>query len=513
MFELMERFRHKILTVDEIAVKVGVRPRTRKVVMCHGVFDVVHPGHIRHLLFAKNKAPVLIVSLTADQHINKGNYRPHVPQELRAVNLAALEFVDYVLIDPNEKPLTNIKIIEPDFFAKGFEYSPEKQASEKTSEEVLVVNSYGGDLIFTPGDYVLSSSRYIQESPPNLKVEKLLMLMKRSNISFDEILGTLNQLSGKRVHVLGDTIVDSLTSCSMIGGQTKTPTISVKYEERLDLVGGAGIVAAHLKAAGAIVEFTTLLGHDSLGEFASRQLEAWGILPNIIFDSNRPTTNKNAIVVGDYRLIKVDTVDNSPITDSQLKAFCNFVSNSSAEAVLLSDFRHGIFNSRTISSILDSIPKKVFRVADSQVASRWGNILEFKGFDLITPNEREARFSLGDQDSGIRTLSASLYEESESKVLIMKLGEKGIITCTGKDSSTLDNYFVMDSFADKVVDPVGAGDALLAYSTLAMLSSNNPVIASIIGNLAAGCECEHNGNVPITPDHLIAKVESIRRGI
>lgn len=102
MFELMERFRHKILTVDEIAVKVGVRPRTRKVVMCHGVFDVVHPGHIRHLLFAKNKAPVLIVSLTADQHINKGNYRPHVPQELRAVNLAALEFVDYVLIDPTK---------------------------------------------------------------------------------------------------------------------------------------------------------------------------------------------------------------------------------------------------------------------------------------------------------------------------------------------------------------------------------------------------------------------------
>ena len=68
----------------------------------------------------------------------------------------------------------------------------------------------------------------------------------------------------------------------------------------------------------------------------------------------------------------------------------------------------------------------------------------------------------------------------------------------------------MDSFADQVIDPVGAGDALIAYSTLAMLASNNAVIASILGNLAAGCECEFDGNVPITPDLIEKKLRKIQ---
>ena len=74
--------------------------------------------------------------------------------------------------------------------------------------------------------------------------------------------------------------------------------------------------------------------------------------------------------------------------------------------MVFSDFRHGIFNRGTIPPLTAAIPPGAFRVADSQVASRWGNILEFQGFDLITPNEREARFALGDQDSVVRPLGA-----------------------------------------------------------------------------------------------------------
>jgi sugar/nucleoside kinase (ribokinase family) len=71
----------------------------------------------------------------------------------------------------------------------------------------------------------------------------------------------------------------------------------------------------------------------------------------------------------------------------------------------------------------------------------------------------------------------------------------------------------MDSFVDRLVDPVGAGDALLAYSTLSMLSTGNAIIASILGNLAAACECEHDGNVPITPTELKEKLKSIEQQI
>src|SRR3984885_9515058 len=150
MVSLMERYQHKIKTAEELRAIIGPPPRQKRVIMCHGVFDVVHPGHVRHLLYAKSKADVLVASITADHRITKGEHRPHVPQDLRAVNLAAFEVVDYVLVDPNTKPITNILILQPDFFAKGFEYTSTGMPP-KTAEEADAVRSYGGEIIFTPG--------------------------------------------------------------------------------------------------------------------------------------------------------------------------------------------------------------------------------------------------------------------------------------------------------------------------------------------------------------------------
>ncbi len=157
------------------------------------------------------------------------------------------------------------------------------------------------------------------------------------------------------------------------------------------------------------------------------------------------------------------------------------------------------------------MPERAYRVADSQVASRWGNITEFTGFDLITPNEREARFALADQDLGIRPLASNLYDAAQCKLLILKLGERGVLTCNSADHESLDSFFVIDSFVDKVVDPVGAGDALLAYATLAMLTNGDDAQAAIIGSIAAGCECECDGNIPVTPDHVRAKIDLIEK--
>ena len=509
---LTERYRHKIVTAQELHDKTGAPPRDVKVIMCHGVFDVVHPGHVRHLLYAKSKADILVCSLTADKHISKGAHRPHIPQELRAANLAAFEMVDYVVIDVNETPLKNINIIQPDYFAKGFEYTT-GGLPPKTAEEAVVVESYGGEMIFTPGDIVYSSSALINLAPPTIQYEKLQLILERYDISLDALRETINAMADKKVHVVGDTIVDSYTQCAMIGGQTKTPTMSVLFERKEDFSGGAAIVAKHIRAAGAQVVFTTVLGEDGLKDMVLEDLEECGVETNAVIDTTRPTVNKNAIVVGTYRLLKVDTLDNRSISDNVLSQMTDAVSNTAADAVVYSDFRHGIFNRRTIPEFINAMPKEVYKVADSQVASRWGNITEFCGFDLITPNEREARFALADQDSGIRPLASLLYDKAGCKLLMMKLGERGMLVCCNSDHSSLDSFYVVDTFVEQLVDPVGAGDALLAYSTLAMLVSNNDAQASILGAMAAACECEHDGNVPITPEAMLSKIDKIERRI
>ncbi|MBS29028.1 MAG: ADP-heptose synthase [Alphaproteobacteria bacterium] len=505
-------FQHKIKTPEEIAELIGPRPREQKAILCHGTFDVVHPGHIRHLLYAKEHADILIASLTCDVHVQKTSISPYVPEHLRAMSLAAFEMVDHVIIDPNPEPLEVLETIKPDLFAKGYEYT-DGALSPKTAAEKAVLDGYGGEFMFTPGDVVYSSTKLIHASPPNLSLEKLELLMQSEGIDFDRLRSALDKLRDASVHVVGDTIVDTYTETALIGGQTKTPTLSVRLESETQFVGGAGIVSKHLSAAGARVNFTTLLGDDSLKDMVLQDLAAAGVEVQPIISKSRPTTNKNAIVCDGYRLLKVDSVDNRAVSGDALAKLQDLVSGTKSDAVVFSDFRHGIFNHSTIPQLIGSIPENVFRVADSQVASRWGNICEFSDFDLITPNEREARFALGDQDSVIRPLAQKLFETAQCQNLILKMGERGLIAYRrghdiGRDHRA---YFVVDSFVDDLRDAVGAGDALLAYATLAHVTDGNPVVAAVLGALAAAAECELDGNIPVAPDAIYERIDKVER--
>ncbi len=504
-------FRRKIKSAQELQEIVGPRPRKKKVIMCHGTFDVVHPGHIRHLIYARSKGDILVASLTSDEHIRKANFRPFVPEELRAMNLAALETVDYVIIDPNPTPIENLKTLQPDYFAKGYEYV-NGGLHPRTEEEVKVLESYGGEVIFTPGDIVYSSSNLIETAPPNLRTEKLLALMEAEGLGFQDFHAALSKIAGLRVHVVGDTIVDSYTHTTLIGGNTKTPTFSVRRDHQDDFAGGAAVVAKHLRAAGAEVVFSTVLGDDAFKDFVLDEMSDAGVDCRAIVDPTRPTTNKNAFIAGGYRLLKVDTLDNRTISDKILAELQQGVEQTRSDALVFSDFRHGIFDRRTIPALIEAIPEGVYRVADSQVASRWGNILEFHGFDLITPNEREARFALGDQDSVVRPLGRLLYDRAGCKTLILKLGDRGSIVYRQRPNrEDVRSFLVVDSFTDNVLDAVGAGDALLAYSTLAMVATGNEVIAAVLGSFAAAVECEHDGNVPVAPDDVLGKLAQAER--
>src|SRR5260370_6559928 len=157
------------------------------------------------------------------------------------------------------------------------------------------------------------------------------------------------------------------------------------------------------------------------------------------------------------------------------------------------------------------MPRGAFGVADRKVASRWGNILEFKGFDVLTPNEREARFALADQDTGVRPLAAKLHEEADCKTVILKLGDRGVLTCRRGKENDPRSFFVVDSFADKVVDAVGAGAALLAYATLSLISDESAVAPSILGSMPAALACECDGNIPIGRSDLLGRIDLVEK--
>lgn len=496
--------RDKIKSIDELCKIIDELKLKNKIAMCHGVFDIVHPGHIRHLIYAKEQADILIVSLTTDKHINKGKDRPYVPEELRAINLSALEMVDYVIIDNNPTSIENILKLKPDYYIKGFEYKD--STNPRTKEEENIVSSYGGKIIFTPGDIVYSSTHLLSLHKPKLSIDKLLIIMESEKITFDDLLNVLHRLNNIKVHVIGDTIVDKYSYCSTLGQTTKTPTINIKRESTKMFIGGASIVAKQLRSLGAEVEFTTVIGNDDLKNFVVNNLD--GIKLNIIFD-NKPTTLKERFWSDGYKLLEVTTVDNRIISNDILNKIKSIISKNNNDIFIFSDFRHGIFNKSTIRSLLEPIPKYSIKVADSQVSNRWGNILDFRNFDIIFPNEKEARFALGNQDIGVKPLGSELYKKSKSKYMILKLGDKGSITYRSINENPR-NTFTLDSFVENLIDANGAGDAMLAMTSLAYKSSNNIVISSILGSLGAAVECENMGNVPITIKDIEEKIDRIR---
>lgn len=477
-------------------------------VMCHGTFDIVHPGHIRHLIYAKQQGDILIASCTADKFIEKGKDKPFIPEELRARNLAALEMIDHVIIDQNKTPIDNILLLKPDFFVKGFEYSKDG-IHPNTKEEIKAMSSYGGKIVFSPGDYVQSSSKLLTVKKPKISTEKLVAIMDSEGLTFKDILNTIDKFIGIKVHVVGDTIIDQYTFCSLLGQTTKTPTFSIKKESQNTYLGAAGVVSKHLKSLGADVTFTTIMGEDENREFAQNDLDEWGIKTNVIIDPSRPTTCKERFWADGYKLLQVDNVDSSRISDEITEKLTQSLKETKAEAIIFSDFRHGIFNPDSVKIFTKYLPKNIIKIADSQVSNRWGNILDFKNFDIIMPNEKEARFALIDQDSGVRPLGSNLYRKSKADNLILKLGEKGIMVFRDGTNNFRD-FFSIESFVENFVDGVGAGDSLLAATTLAYVQSKNIMISSILGNAASAVACEIEGNIPVKPEQIINIIDGIR---
>ena len=507
---LKKKFNNKILNsknLDQLIKKL--KKNNKKIVMCHGTFDLVHPGHIRHLFYAKRKGDVLIVSITGDKFVTKQSKGTYVPEDLRIRNLAALELVDYAFIDFNFKPLSLISKIKPNYFVKGYEYNLDNSINSNTLEEKSLVEKFGGKIIFSPGDVVYSSTKLQKTLKPNIKNDKFISLLKKEKISLKQIIYILKKKISLNIHVVGDLIIDKYNYCDLIGQSTKTPTFSVRpYKSEL-FVGGAGIVAKHLKAMGANVFFTSIAGSDEYKIYAEKDLKKNKIKTNILVNKNRKTVLKERFWNNDYKLLQVDYVDNEIIDKVNLKKIYDTLKKDKiSDCVVFSDFRHGMFNKEIINSYLNIINPNIIKVADSQVSSRWGNILDFKKVNIIFPNELEARFSLGDQDSGIRSIGTKLMKEAGCKNLVLKLGEKGSMVFRNTGFYPQD-FFPLDTFVRNKVDTIGAGDAYLSATTIFYCITKNIVLSSIIGNFAAAIACEQEGNIPITREHIISYINTL----
>lgn len=496
----------KIKTREELRAVIGPFPRQKSVALSVGIFDIVHPGHLRHLLYVKERAEILIACITSDRFVSQKEQKSFIPQDLRALNLAALEFVDYVLIDDNPSPIEAIKFLQPDLFAKGYEAF--SGGGEQQNEERDAVMEYGGEILLTPGDVTNLPSRFSNATEPQLSTAKLLVLMQAEGVTFDMLREAVSTADSLSIHVVGDVVMDLATATAPTGGVTKSPTVSVVIQRETSRIGAAGMVALHFVAAGCKVSVSTVLGEDKEKDLILSTLEKEKVHCAPVIDTTRPTPVTTTFIAQGHRLLRTNSFDNRIISEKVALKLSHSILQSSADCYVFCDYRFGIFARNTISSLVGAVPKGACKVADSHVASRWGNILDFQGFDLITPNEREARFALGDQDSTVRPLALEVFQRANCKLLLLKLGDRGVFVYRAASPGPK-SFFTVDSFAEKVVDAAGAGDAFLAYATIGMLKGRSGVVAAILGIFASAVACERGDHEPVTAADVLSKIKTI----
>lgn len=503
-------FQQKIVDLDMLLMQVEkARDDGKTIVQCHGCFDIVHPGHIRYLEFARRQGDILIVSVTGDSQVSKGVQRPYIPQALRAENLAALVFVDYVYI--NTTPIADevLSRIKPDIYVKGREY--EHSTDPAFLIEKNVVEENGGRIIFSSGEIVFSSSELIDQMSQSSESEsqRLKIVCQRHDVHEESIDQTLERFKNLRVLVVGDIVMDRYVLCDALGVASESPMMSLVQRDEQSYVGGAAIVARHLAALGASSFLLSAGNTDVQSKKVSELLTQEGVESELL-DCRPALVEKTRFLAEDTKLLKVDRAERQPLDSVSERQAATILEKQSkdADAVIFCDFGYGMITGSLLSRILPTIRHNVETIT-ADVSGGRNSLLDFRYVDLLCPTEREVRATLNDHDSGLSSIAWNLLAQTQSKHIFITLEKRGMVVFERRSQDRQSSDWAgrlqseqLPSFCHHVVDLLGCGDALLAASTLALATGASLMQTAYIGNATAAIEASIPGNHPVSVQRL-----------
>lgn len=482
---------------DLLAEKNRLKEEGKTIVFTNGVFDLLNPKHIEFLEKAKELGDILIVGINSDASVReiKGPKRPIIEEGERALMLASLFSVDYVIIFNEIIPLHLVDAVKPDVYVKGGDYKREKILEYEGG----LVEKYGGKFVLIPRigkpsttdiiDRIIELHRRGSEERTQVykKLKTILQKIDESQISH-----ALELMSQNNVLLIGDFIIDAYTYCTAIGKTSKTPTISVKKGKTEYFWGGSGLFAKNLTGLGAKVNYITICGNDWGKKYITDENPVENLQKYILVDEKRPTTIKERIWADNYKVLQLDTLENFYIGENTRKAIEEKITGliDWCDFVIISDSRHGMMSPELIAFVRNICREKnKILIADTQISNRTGNFKEYFGVDMFSLNETEARSAADDERSDIKDVLDKLYRQTNIRRLILKRGEKGII---GYDNG---EFFEMPAIPVDVVDPIGAGDAFLSAASLTFKPEIPLIVSMFIAVCAASLSIAKMGTI------------------
>lgn len=471
------------------------------IVFVSGHFNVIHPGHLRLLRFAKECGNRLIVGVESDRVAGQS---AHVPEALRLEGVLSNTFVDEAFI-LDEDVGNVIERIRPDIVVKG------KEHEGRFNPEAVALSSYGGKLLFSSGETVFSSLDLIRREFNDLAANSISLprtFLSRNSIALSRLHELIKGFGRLKLVVIGDLIVDEYITCQPLGMSQEDPTIVVTPIDSASFVGGAGIVAAHASGLGARVDFFSVTGIDDARAFSQKKLGDYQVNSHLLADESRPTTLKQRYRSKGKSLLRVSHLHQGAISAELQQTLMDELQAVIADADLLvfSDFNYGCLPQTFVEDVTRlCLRHDVLMAADSQSSSQVGDISRFKNMDLITPTEREARIATKDHEAGLVILAEKLRQQAQAKNVLLKMGEEGLLIHASCDVAEIitDQISALNSHPK---DVAGAGDSLLITAAMAMALGATIWEAACLGSLAAAIQVGRVGNTPLQADELMGEL-------
>ncbi len=487
----------KILEMDELGeVSAKLRKEGKKIVQCHGCFDLLHPGHVMHFKAAKNFGDVLVVSITEDIYVNKGPDRPIFTEQVRAENLAAIEYIDYVTINHHPKATPAIAAIKPDYYVKGQDYKdPDEDFTGGILEEKEAVEKEGGELVFTEEIQFSSSkliNRYIDIKDDHLNsyLETL-----RGKFNYDDFVKKFDEIKNYRVLVIGDIILDEYQFVAPLGKSSKAANITAKSLESELYAGGSLAVANHIAD---FVDSVTLLSTYGLNKGHNYQefIESH-LMKNVEFEGvflpERPTVLKRRLVdnVFKHKLFEVIEIDDSEYSVEEKELVTKAVDElkNKFDLIVVADFGHGLIDKDIIKQLEDS---DIYLAVNAQTnsANKGFNLLtKYQNCDYFSIDKLEARLATHDRYADITHIHRDLMKETNASLGSITLGVHGSAVMDNEGNAS-----TCPALSREVIDTIGAGDAYLSVTSLLAKQGAATEEIAFIGNAVGAMAVKILGN-------------------
>jgi bifunctional ADP-heptose synthase (sugar kinase/adenylyltransferase) len=490
----------------------ALQSRGKKVVQCHGIFDIIHPGIVRHLESARNQGDVLVATVIKDKHVRKGPNYPIFGEKLRAENVSSIGYVDYASIVDDNPPLESIKILKPDIFARGQDYRDRDQGLlRKLEHEEETFDVVGCKIYYTPGE-VFSSTSIINRFLDIYSDDTRAYLQKiKEKYNTDKIVELLDSLRKLRVLVVGDAIIDEYHYCEPLGKSQKEHLVVNRHISEESFAGGTLAVANHVSGICEKVHLVTVLGTvDSREDFLLSKLR-----PNIrhkFFYCDGATTIVKRRFIDQYlnqKLFEICYIDNNDIAHNVESQISKWLTKhiSQFDLVMICDFGHGFMTERLIRLVQKKAGTLAVNVQSNGANAGFNLVTKYHNVNFACLDESEARLACRNRFGEIRHVAKTLARRVNTDYLIITRGKHGSIglNSTGRFHET-------PAFSSVVVDRVGAGDAFFGFTAPCFAQGLPLDLVSFVGNavgaLAVQIVCNRE---PVEPEKLIQFVHALLR--